>query len=85
MSEQAVATIGRCGCGWLDQARELQGGVRVARGEIDAGIFADGRGGALLRETGRRPLVVYFGSGLRYNCLVLKAGVRVVPAVLKTS
>lgn len=38
MSEQAVATMGRCGCGWLDQARELEGGVRVASGVIVGGI-----------------------------------------------
>jgi hypothetical protein len=31
--------MGRCGCGWLDQARELEGGVRVASGEME-GIFA---------------------------------------------
>ena len=38
LSEQAVATMGRCGCGWLDQARELEGGVRVASGVIVEGI-----------------------------------------------
>jgi hypothetical protein len=30
--------MGRCGCGWLDQARELEGGVRVASGVIVEGI-----------------------------------------------
>ena len=30
--------MGRCGCGWLDQARELEGGVRVASGVIVGGI-----------------------------------------------
>lgn len=39
--------MGRCGCGWLDQARELEGGVRVASGEME-GIFACE--GALARD-----------------------------------
>lgn len=35
LSEQAVATIGRCGWGEVSQARALQDGVKVASGVME--------------------------------------------------
>lgn len=40
-SEQAVATMGRVGCGAVCHVRELDGGVRVARGESVYGRESD--------------------------------------------
>lgn len=43
LSEQAVARIGRCGCGVLSHVRALQEGVNVARA-LMVGIAAVGGG-----------------------------------------
>lgn len=59
MSEQAVATMGRCGCGCEDQAREEEGGLRVASGVIEAGIFLGVWG--CLRVGARRCWLSWFG------------------------
>jgi hypothetical protein len=56
-SEQAVATIGRVGCGAVCHVRELDGGVSVARGAsvyCRDSVISEGRIGIKVRSIERR-------------------------------